>query len=244
MAPSTALCFSLIGIGLVLHLARSAQRWLASLLSAIVFTIACAKLAEFFAGINFGIDAWFVRNPGKFGAVPTGRMSPITAANFIFTAAGLLALAQTRLRKSAGIFGAVAAAAATVVVTGYCYGTPLLYGGTVIPVALPTACAFLLCGVAIVASAGVERWPLRIFHGDSTRALLLRTFVPLIVAAALINGYINTTLLQHWRVNPALIAALCAVAFAGLIGWIISQLSIVIGGRIDRAEKARNLAQG
>jgi serine phosphatase RsbU (regulator of sigma subunit) len=33
------------------------------------------------------------------------------------------------------------------------------------------------------------------------------------------------------------------VAFTGLIGWIISGLSMAIGGRIDRAEEARNLAQ-
>lgn len=243
MAPSTALCFSLIGIGLIQQLTRPALRWLAWLLAGIVFAIACAKLAEFVGGISFGIDAWFVRNPGTLGAVPTGRMSPITAANFIFTSAGLFALAHSRLRRSAGAFGAVATAIAIVVMTGYCYGTPLLYGGTIIPVALSTACAFLLCGVAIVAAAGVEQWPLHMFHGDSTRALLLRTFVPLIVAAALINGYINTALVQHWRVNPALTAALCALAFAMLIGWIISGLSMVIGGRIDRAEEARNLAQ-
>ena len=243
MAPSTALCFSLIGLGLIQEVTRPSLRWLACLLSAIVFVIACAKLIEFLGGTNFGIDAWFVRNPGKFGAVPTGRMSLITATTFIFTAAGLFALAQTRRPKSAGVFGAVATAVAAMVLTGYCYGTPLLYGGTVIPVAMSTACAFVLCGIAIVAAAGVEQWPLRMFHGDSTRALLLRTFVPLIVAAALVNGYINTALLQHWRVNPALIAALSAVAFAVLIGWIISGLSMVIGGRIDRAEKARNLAQ-
>jgi serine phosphatase RsbU (regulator of sigma subunit) len=243
MAPSTALCFSLLGIGLILQLTRPALRWLACLLSVIVFAIACAKLVEFLGGINFGIDAWFVRNPGKFGAVPTGRMSPITAASFVVAAAGLLSLAQICLQKLAGAFGAIVTAVATVVVTGYCYGTPLLYGGSVIPVALSTACAFLLCGIAIVTAGGVGQWPLRMFHGDSTRALLLRTFVPLIVAAALVNGYVNTTLLQHWRVNPALIAALCAVAFAVLIGWIISELSMVIGGRIDRAEEARNFAQ-
>jgi serine phosphatase RsbU (regulator of sigma subunit) len=243
MAPSTALCFSLIGIGLIQQLTRPALRWLACLLSVIVFAFACAKLAEFIGGINFGIDAWFVRHPGQFAAVPTGRMSPITAATFIFTAAGLLALTQARVRKWAGAFGAVATVVAIVVVIGYCYGTPLLYGGTVIPVALSTACAFLLCGIAIITAAGVGQWPLRMFYGDSTRALLLRTFVPLIVAAALINGYINTALLQRWEVNPALIAALCALAFAALIGWIISGLSLVIGGRIDRAEEARNLAQ-
>ena len=243
MAPSTALCFSLIGVGLIQQLTIPVLRRVAWLLSVIVLVVACAKLAEFLGGINFGIDAWFVRNPGRFGAVPTGRMSPITAANFIFTAAGLFVLAHPCLQKWAGVFGAVATAVAAIVLTGYCYGTPLLYGGMVIPVAFSTACAFLLCGAAIVIAAGAEQWPLRMFHGDSTRALLLRTFVPLIVAASLINGYINTTLLQHWRANPALVAALCAVAFAGLIGWIISGLSMAIGGRIDRAEEARNLAQ-
>ena len=193
MAPSTALCFSLIGVGLIQQLTIPVLRRGAWLLSVIVLVVACAKLAEFLGGINFGIDAWFVRNPGRFGAVPTGRMSPITAANFIFTAAGLFVLAHPCLQKWAGVFGAVATAVAAIVLTGYCYGTPLLYGGMVIPVAFSTACAFLLCGAAIVIAAGAEQWPLRMFHGDSTRALLLRTFVPLIVAASLINGYINTT---------------------------------------------------
>src|SRR5262249_35843001 len=141
MAPSTALCFSLIGIGLIQQVTRPALRWLASLLAGIVLAIACLKLVEFVGGISLGIDAWFVRNPGTFGAVPTGRMSPITAANFIFTAAGLFTLAHTHLAKTAGAFGAVATAIAIVVVTGYFYGTPLLYGGTIIPVALSTACS-------------------------------------------------------------------------------------------------------
>jgi hypothetical protein len=81
--------------------------------------------------------------------------------------------------------------------------------------------------VAFTTAAGVERWPLRMFYGDSTRALLRRAFVPLIVAAALVNGWINTALLKYVRANPAVTAALCAIAFAALIGWIISQISLV-----------------
>jgi hypothetical protein len=127
MAPSTALCFSLIGVGLIQQLTIPRLGRVAWLLSIIVLVVACAKLTEFLGGINFGIDAWFVRNPGRFGAVPTGRMSLITAANFIFTAAGLFVLARPCLQKWAGIFGAVATAVAAVVLTGYCYGTPLLY---------------------------------------------------------------------------------------------------------------------
>ena len=92
-------------------------------------------------------------------------------------------------------------------------------------------------------SAGATGWPLRAFLGDSTRALLLRAFVPLITAAALINGWINARLPARIHVNPAVTSALCAVVFAALIALIISQISRVVGGRIDRAEAARNLAQ-
>jgi hypothetical protein len=73
--------------------------------------------------------------------------------------------------------------------------------------------------------------------------MLLRAFVPLITAAALINGWINTTLPSWIHVNPAVTSALCAVIFAALIAIIISQISNLVGGRIDRAEAARNLAQ-
>jgi serine phosphatase RsbU (regulator of sigma subunit) len=243
MAPSTALCFSLLGIGIIVQILRSRLIWISRILAVLVLAIACAKLVEFLGRSQFGIDALFVRNPGKFGGVPTGRMSPITAANFAITAAGLLALGGSRLRRLAGTLGALATVIATVVLIGYWYGTPLLYGGTIVPVALSTACGFFLCGIGIVTAAGVEQWPIRMFHGDSTRALLLRVFVPLIIAAALINGWINTALLQHSRANPAFIAALCAVVFAALIGWIISEVALVVGGRIDRAEAARNLAQ-
>src|SRR5437660_12196231 len=74
MAPSTALCFSLIGVGLIVHLRRTALRWLPRALASFVLAMACAKLLEVLAGFHFGIAAWFVRNPAQFGAVPTGRL--------------------------------------------------------------------------------------------------------------------------------------------------------------------------
>jgi len=92
-------------------------------------------------------------------------------------------------------------------------------------------------------TAGAAECPLRAFLGDSTRAVLLRAFVPLITAAALINGWINATLPTRIHVNPAVTSALCAVVFAALIAVIISQISSLVGGRIDRAEAARNIAQ-
>jgi serine phosphatase RsbU (regulator of sigma subunit) len=244
MAPSTALCFSLLGLGLLLHLRRPRLRWIARLMASVVLLIAAAKLVEFLSGLHFGIDAWFVRNPGMFGAVRTGRMSPLTAFDFLFSALGLIALASPDLRKWAGSLGALTTIISAVVLVGYWYGTPLLYGGSIIPVALSTAWGFFLCGSAIVAATGGEAWPLRSFLGDSTRAVLLRAFVPIIIAAALINGSIGATLLRRdVHANPAVISALGALVFAALITAIVSQVSRVVGGRIDRAEAARNRAQ-
>src|SRR6266699_2285203 len=242
MASSTAFCFSLIGIGLIVHLLRAALRWLPRAFASLVLAMACAKLVEVFGGFHFGIDAWFVRNPELFGAVPTGRMAPMTALNFVFIATGLLALTG-QPAKFAGPLGALATVIGAVVLVGYWYGTPLLYGGHTIPVAFSTACSFFLSGIGIMMTAGAAEWPLRAFLGDSTRAVLLRAFVPLITAAALINGWINATLPTRIHVNPAVTSALCAVVFDALIAVIISQISSLVGGRIDRAEAARNIAQ-
>ena len=98
MAPSSALCFSLIGIGIIMQIVRPALHWFTRVLTVLVLAIACVKLVEFLGGFHFEIDAWFVRNPGMFGAVPTGRMAPMTALNFVFLAGGLLTL----LAMSAG----------------------------------------------------------------------------------------------------------------------------------------------
>lgn len=243
MAPSTALCFSLIGVGLVAQVRSPASRWLPRVLAALVLALAVAKLVELPGGFRFGIDAWFVRNPELFGAVPTGRMAPMTALNFVFTATGLLSLTTKRSGKWAGPLGALVAVISAVILVGYWYGTPLLYGGTIIPVALSTACGFFLCGVGLMTAAGPAGWPLHAFLGDSTRALLLRAFVPVVIAGALLNGWINATLWERIDANPAVSTAIGTIVFAVLITCIISQVSGVVGGRIDRAEAARNLAQ-
>ena len=125
MAPSTALCFSLLGIGIVLHLQRPGLRWVPRLLAAVVLIIAVAKLVEFLSDLHFGIDAWFVRNPEMFGEVPTGRMAPMTALDFVFTALGLIALTRPEVAKWAGALGALATIISAVVLVGYWYGTPL-----------------------------------------------------------------------------------------------------------------------
>ena len=245
MAPSTALCFALLGGSLLVHLVASgrALRAVSVFAAALVSSIAVMKLVEFGMGWRFGLEELLVRNPEMFGSVPTGRMSPVTAGNFLL---GGMALMLGTLRPGWWIVGATAFAmtvVSLVVLLGYWYGTPLLYGGTIIPVALTTATAFLCFGTALLASHGPEGWPVNQLVGSSTRALLLRSFLPVTIAAVLVDGAIRNWVLSRFHVNPVLLSALAALVVAGVLGLVIARVAALVGGRLDRAEAERNQAQ-
>ena len=241
MAPSTALCF--LGIGGALVSAQFSQRGLPRVLAGLVLLVALAKLIEFSFGMTLGIDERLVQDPADFGAVSTGRMSPITALIFLLLASGLFSITQPTLASRTGPLAALAGLIAAVDLLGYAYGTPLLYGGTIIPVAFTTALAAAISAVALLQAAGDEAWPTRYFRENSTRALLLRSFLPAVVAITLLNGWVRTIFLHHHTMNPAVSSAIAAIFFTLLMTGIISLVAAKVGRRIDAAEQARRRAQ-
>lgn len=243
MAPSSALAFALLGMVMVLRERRVMLSFLPKVLLAVVAVVAGGKLFEFFSGVSLGVEELMVADPQMFGVVKKGRMSPITALNFLLICAAIYCLPRPKLRGWAGVISVVVLSISFVVVLGYVHGSPLLYGGTIIPVALPTATAFFLLGVSVIAAAGPELWPLRSWMGDSARPTLLRWFLPTAVIAALVEGFLRTNVLEQWELNPALVAALSTLVHTVLVTMIISQVARLVGGRIDRAEAERNTAQ-
>jgi serine phosphatase RsbU (regulator of sigma subunit) len=243
MAPSTALCFTLIACSVLLHLARPGAFLAVRFLSGTVLAVGVGKLVEYAAGIGFGLDALLVREPEAFGSVLTGRMAPLTAANMMLLSGAALALTWESIRRFAGVMGALVVVISVVVLEGYAFGSPVLYGGTVIPVALPTAFAFIFSGVAVVAAAGERVWPLSAFIGDTTRALLLRAFVPTIIGMMIVDALLRARLFAYFTNNPALIAAISTITMALLVIWVVSVVSRKVGARIDAAEQERNAAR-
>lgn len=246
MAPSTALCFALLGGALLVQLRSKggrAGRCFLVFAAAVVAAVAVLKLTEFGTGRSFGLEELLVRNPEMFGLVPTGRMAPITAGNFLLAGMALILWAFRPMSRAAGGTAFAMVMVSLVVLLGYWYGTPLLYGGNIIPVALSTAGAFLCVGVAMISAQGSSAWPLCHFTGASTRALLLRTFLPIIVAAVLVDGAVRSWVLSRFHVNPVLLSALAALVFASLLGLVITRMAAMVGGRLDRAEAERRKAQ-
>ena len=190
----------------------------------------------------FDIERLLLHQSGTFGKVAIGRISAITATWLLHDCSTIAMLTWKRGQRWASIasmYTCAALAICLVVTLGYLYGSPLLYGETIIPMALPTAIAFLFLGVSLVSAAGPNAYPLRSFLGESARSLLLRTFLPITVVFMLANRFLYHAVTGHTHANAALISALWALVSGVLVSLLVSRAAAVIGDRIDRAEADR-----
>lgn len=248
MAPSTALAVVLLASGILVLLTCPRSRPVCHLPILFALLVVGASLwisAEFLLGLPPRLEALLVPDPGPFGLVTVGRMAPLTAALFLLSASALLVTCLAEGRPVANLAGTSAAGVvvvAVVVVLGYAYGQPLLYGGTIIPVALPTALAFGLLGVGLVSLVGPHAAPLRFLIGSDARARLFRAFLPLTGAILVTQALLDRVLLVG--VNPALQDALSALGTTAVVGVLVARTVLVLGGELAYAERTRARALG
>ena len=237
MAPSTALAFGLLGLALVGRRAPAAGARRAGSVAA--WTVAAVSL------LGLVWPAWLDRllggASGQFGPVPLGVMSPITAAAALVLAIGVGL--YRRRAPAAAVCGTLAAVAGAIVGLGYAYGTPLLYGSGVIPVALPTGLSFLLLGSATVATAGPDVWPIKPLVGPSPRALMLRAFLPATGALLVLLGLADARFGDAIGASRVLVAGWLTVGGVALITLLVSRLARRIGADLDEASTARHRAE-
>ncbi len=241
MAPNTALLFALLGSAVLVRELWPANRGIhraaaaSALFSAIV---AGVTLIGVVIGLN--IDDSLFRTTRMLGAVPIGRMSQVTAFCFVLAGISLLLL-EWQARALAAIPGTLITLVGAMCLMGYWFGAPLLYGGTVIPVALPTSLALVALGVGLTAAAGPDTWPLNTLIGPSTRARLLRPLLPTVVLLALINSWITSILHEHSDPGIVHASAITAISFLLLVGYAVTRVSGAVGNAIDwtQAERKR-----
>ncbi len=246
IAPGAALAFILLGGAWYLY-ARAPLRWftriyvLVSVLS--ISLIALLNLIQFLTGANVGIEVYFIRDvlaidPGTYGA---GPMSPIAAAAFLLICTATVLLLFAPGHRVAGLssgLASVVVAVGLVVLLGYLYGTPQLYGEGYRYVALPAGVMFVSLGIGLIAAAGPEHFPLLLLIGPSIRALLMRSFLLVIFVVILIEGTFRN-LFSRLGLTMGLRAALSALIAMAIASMVISQISRVMGGAMDQAEAER-----
>ena len=114
---------------------------------------------------------------------------------------------------------------------GYLYGTPLLYGGNIIPPAWNTSLAFTLLFFVIIAGFGQNELPVTLFKGDSVNARLLRGFLPVTLLIIVLGGWVDSIFFKIFN-NYVLVSALVTICSTLILGFIILKISKIIGNDI------------
>ncbi|MHB8068179.1 MAG: response regulator [Desulfobaccales bacterium] len=245
MAPSTA--FSFIFLGAVLFLAIN-NRVQGSRLALAVFVVALVSLFGLLTFVGYGLgtdltyESRFFPASKKIGAYLVYRMSPITGVLFFLAGAALQTIlmpgGKDIFRKLAEILAALVTVAGFVGTLGYLLGSPLLYGGNIIPLSCTTTVGFLLLGSGLLAAAGPQSFLLGAIVGPSVRARLLRAFLPVMVGLVLLQAmmaYLMPDIFVNYR---GLTESLLALGFLLITSVVVTLVGRVIGQDIDRSEEA------
>ncbi|HBG06579.1 MAG: hypothetical protein A2075_13775 [Geobacteraceae bacterium GWC2_58_44] len=251
MAPTTALFFLILCSAHLVQLRfpdHPAARKVALLAALFVAVISMAIFCDYFIdAVKLNIEGVIPFAAGKLAAVPTGRMSPISAASFMLSGLALFFLScsfrDSRLtRQASALLAGTVAASGAVVLTGYLHGSPLLYGSAIIPVALPTAVAFIALGSGLCASAGADVFPQQHFLGESIGSRMMRAFMPITVAIVVAQGMLGARFYSGVS-NPSLISSLMTLLSVAVVGFVVTAISKIISHQLETVETERKLAQ-
>ncbi len=247
MPPSLALGVLLLGGGIFSQARWPSRSWVRGVALAgasLPALLGLLVLVEFVSGYDSGLEYAVSHTREMVGTSALGRMSPISAAALLLESAALLLMLHlTRWRVAAAVallFAMLATVVHLVVLLGYLYGAPLLYGGSIRPVAAPAAMAFVLLGVGL-GHLLLPRVPaLRAWQRGTMRGILLRAFLPAMLLYVVLDGWADS---RRWEVfrstNPALWHALVALAIGGLFVAIIAWVASRTGDEIESAHAAQ-----
>lgn len=246
IASSTCIAFLVQGSILILRMRcpSCARNWPFAALATATSVFGLLTLAGQVGNLDLNLE-WATFSPGEqFGLYPSNRMSPLTGALFCLTGAALLLLVRYEAgRLIPHIVSALASIATMVGLVGtisHMYGIPLLYGTSMIPMALGTSTAFIFLGAGLLAAAGPEGFLLRPLTGSSVCATLLRTFVPLGFAAVICSGILQNLIT---KLHSAFVSGVSALFFGIVTAVIVVRAARTIGNRIETAETERKRAE-
>jgi signal transduction histidine kinase len=240
---SEAVVFIVLSILLFININFEKSRLIKSLvtLSAIIIAFYCSLIfLDFLFNFTWDAENIFIKNPEKFGTVLIGRMSPITALLCICTCIGVLGIQQNnsnKIKYAGGCFSLIVSLISSVLLIGYLYKAPLLYGSQIVPVSLPTSICFLLFSITLLRGYESRFLTFNLIKENKVTRLLLKSFLPIVVLIVILEGFLDTTL-SFKDNNPPLTAAIILLIMVFLTVFIISRISRNIGFQLLRAEQA------
>lgn len=243
MAPSTALSFVFLILPLIFLLKLKDHKYVKLFSKVFVLAILLMSsiiLAKFLFGFSWDLENLFLKNPDSFNEVLIGRMSPLTAGLFILSGISILLMIfipeKNRIKDNIyGVTVILSLFISTILVIGYIYRAPLLYGMYVVPVALPTAICFWLLSFVLFS---YMKFNFLFFINpiSSIEKKLTIKLISLALFIVFIFGFFNSIFQQKIE-NPTILSALLLIITMPISIFVIFFISRNLGKSIYLAEK-------
>ncbi|MBX3066583.1 MAG: PAS domain S-box protein [Anaerolineae bacterium] len=239
MKFNTAIGIILAGSSLLVLNTRAR---IAALLALVIIVLALLTLLEYQANLDLGIDQLFVHDASE--VLYPGRMSVITAVNFLVVGSALIIYALTRFHGLAHIITLICTFLSSIAVIGYLFNTESLYRvASFTATALHTAYAFLILSLGVLVSHPTE-WPISYVSSNSAGGYIARRLFPVIILVSVILGWLvwqGTTRGMFDATFGFALFTVCNAAITTIyMMWIIPRLHAV---DVDRMKAVADLAQ-
>jgi PAS domain S-box-containing protein len=243
MTPMGATLLITWGVATLLHASLPEDAFGRGLFALAGLLTALLGLASLFDLVSGGVGL-FSRFNGAVAFGSNHHIAPLAAANWVLIGASSVLLSLRRPRQLEFVVSIVASIillANLIVLLGYLYGSPLLYGTQSRVVPLPVAVSHSLASLTLLLLLGPEHYPLRFLVGQSARARLLRIFLPMMIIVITLDGVLAR--LAPRESGASVSTAMSVLVFVGLSVILVYMTTRVSGDSIDRAEALRDEAE-
>ena len=243
IAPSSLVMFITLAVLFLINIKIDKSQLIKSLLTIfiIIDAVYCGIIfLEYLFKLTWNVEYILIKNPEMHGNVQTGRMSPISSVLFIFICISILGIRPNNtniIRHISGSFALLTGLISSVLLIGYLYNAPLLYGSNIIPVSLPSAICFLLFSITLLRVLDLKFWTFNLLKNNKVTHQLLRAFLPIVVFIVILQGFFDNVLSFN-DINPPLTSALILLSVVFITVIIVFRVSSIIGAQILRAEEA------
>lgn len=206
-----------------------------------VLVIGGLTLSQDIGDLNFGIDQLLFPDTDSVDTHNPGRMSPVTALNFMLVGAGLLLLrTETRRGYRPAEFLVIPIIIISLLtLIGYLYDFRPLYKFDLhSAMAVHTAGTFVLLGTAVLASCP-DRGLTALFASDYPGGFLLRRLLPVAILIPIGLGWVGLKIAYQGLFNPEFEVTAIVTATIVLSLWCVWNMA----GFIDQAHMERKEAE-
>jgi len=236
MADETALLFLLFGSAFVFYrkgFKSKVLHYSINSVGAIILIGSLLILGDIGTGNTFNLRNFLGMQYVMVERIQAGTMSFLSAICFVLISASLLML-QRNSKQISVIYSSLTLFIGYVVIVGYAYSVPVLYGGSTIPMALLTALLFVISSIGLLIAAGKEAYPTKYFSGSAVRARLLRILIPAIFILSQLQGFLLSLYSGDFGSSFGLINGISTIFVLLISGIVIFSISRSIGTSIDK----------